>query len=42
MLNNSAASKVEVVNSKVVREAKSANVKTASDHYPVYVDVKIK
>lgn len=42
VLNNSAASKVEVVNSKVVREAKSANVKTASDHYPVYVDVKIK
>lgn len=42
VLNNSAASKVEVVDSKVVREAKAANVKTASDHYPIYVDVKIK
>lgn len=40
LLNNGA--KVEVLNSEVVREAKSANVKTASDHYPVFVDLKIK
>lgn len=31
--------KVTVKKSKVVREAKSANVKTASDHYPVFVDI---
>lgn len=40
LLNNGA--KVEVLNSEVVREAKSANVKTASDHYPIFVDLKIK
>ena len=40
LLNNGA--KVEVLNSEVVREAKSANVKTASDHYPIFIDMKIK
>lgn len=40
LLNNGA--KVEVLNSEVVREAKSANVKTASDHYPILIDVMVK
>lgn len=40
LFNNGA--KVTVVDSKVVREAKSANVKTASDHYPIYVDLKFE
>ena len=38
LLNNGA--QVEVTSSAVVREAASADVRKASDHYPIYVDVK--
>ena len=37
-LNNRAKS-AEVIGSKVIKAAKAGDMKIASDHYPVYVDV---
>lgn len=39
-LNNKAKA-AKVLGSKVIKEAKSGDMKKASDHYPVYVDVKL-
>ena len=38
---NNKAKPVTVLDSKVIREANSGDMKKASDHYAVYVDVKL-
>ena len=38
---NNKAKAVEVIDSKVIKSANAGDVKIASDHYPVYVDVKL-
>ena len=36
------AKAVEVIDSKVIKSANAGDVKIASDHYPVYVDIKLR
>ena len=36
------AQKVEVVNSHAILQAQSGDMKVASDHYPIYVDVRLQ